>query len=281
MTAEETEERRSDDRLRAITSRNNESFEVKNQHQASDRLRTLNSRATESNEQRERRIHCNALGNQNRIEAETFDARRRLQLEKVRQGTLRASNWLYLKDEALHYDPNLDYPNFPQIVIGSMSSKCTFCGALKFEAEASGLCCSNGKVSLPELPELPEPLKSLMEGNHPKSKEFLSMIRKYNSSFQVTSFGTSLPMLDSTGFMPTFRIQSQVYHKAGSLMSLPNEEAKFLQIYFLGNEETEVKRRCTLIPGATKSLIESLQKMLQKMFSCTKTIITLKNLKWR
>ncbi|GBM78441.1 hypothetical protein AVEN_96776-1 [Araneus ventricosus] len=67
MTAEETEERHSDDRLRAIARRNNESFEVKNQRQASDRLRTLNSRATESNEQRESRIHCNALGNQNRI----------------------------------------------------------------------------------------------------------------------------------------------------------------------------------------------------------------------
>ncbi|GBM36649.1 hypothetical protein AVEN_221925-1 [Araneus ventricosus] len=155
---------------------------VKNQSQASDSLRTLNSRASESNEQRERRIHCNALGNQNRVQAETFDTR--LQLEKWRQGTLRASNWFYLKDEAPHYDPNSDYPNFPQIAIGSMSSKCTICGALKFEAEASRLYCSNGKVSLTELPQLPEPLKSLMEGNHPKSKEFLSMIRKTIAVFR-------------------------------------------------------------------------------------------------
>ncbi|GBN69907.1 hypothetical protein AVEN_50323-1 [Araneus ventricosus] len=114
------------------------------------------------------------------------------------------------------------------------------------------------------LPQLPEPLKSLMEGNHPKSKEFLSRIRKYKRSFQITSFGTSLPMLDSTGFMPTFRIQGQVYHKAGSLISLPNEEAKFLQIYLLGNKEAEAKRRCTLIPVTTKSLIESLQKKLHE-----------------
>ncbi|GBM48506.1 hypothetical protein AVEN_274222-1 [Araneus ventricosus] len=67
MSAEEIEELRSDDQLRAIARRNNESFDVRNQHQASDRLRTLNSRATESNEQRERRIYCNALGNQNQI----------------------------------------------------------------------------------------------------------------------------------------------------------------------------------------------------------------------
>ncbi|GBM09850.1 hypothetical protein AVEN_5598-1 [Araneus ventricosus] len=88
------------------------------------------------------------------------------------------------------------------------------------------------------------------------------MIRKYNSSFQMTSFGTSLPMLDSTVFMPTFRTQGQVYHKP--LMSLHNEEAKFHQIYFPRNEETEAKRRCKLIPGTTKSLIESLQKLLHE-----------------
>ncbi|GBM79449.1 hypothetical protein AVEN_96308-1 [Araneus ventricosus] len=74
-SSEETEQRHFDDRLRASARRNNASFEVKNQRQATDRLRTLNSRATESNEQRERRIHCNALGNQTRIGAETFDAR--------------------------------------------------------------------------------------------------------------------------------------------------------------------------------------------------------------
>ncbi|GBN76613.1 hypothetical protein AVEN_269296-1, partial [Araneus ventricosus] len=67
VTTEETERRRSEDRLRIIARRNNESFEVRNQRQASDRLRTLTSRATESNNQRERRIRCNVLGNQNRI----------------------------------------------------------------------------------------------------------------------------------------------------------------------------------------------------------------------
>ncbi|GBN34124.1 hypothetical protein AVEN_43302-1 [Araneus ventricosus] len=59
----------------------------------------------------------------------------------------------------------------------------------------------------------------------------------------MTSFGTSLCMLDSTVFMPTFRIRGQVYHKPESLMSLPNEDAQFLQKYFLGNEEAEAKRR--------------------------------------
>jgi len=36
--------------------------------------------------------------------------------------------------------------------------KGTFYHALMFEGEISGLCCSGGKVSLTELPKLPEPL---------------------------------------------------------------------------------------------------------------------------
>ena len=56
----------------------------------------------------------------------------------------------------------------------------------------------------------------------------------------------------------------QVYHKVGSLMSLPNAEAKLLQIYFLGDEETEAKRRCSIMPGTNNSLIGSLQRMLHQ-----------------
>ena len=99
---------------------------------------------------------------------------------------------------AFKNDPESDFSNSPAIVIGCMSFKCGLCDALKFEGETPGLCCSGGKISLPELPELPEPLKSLMKGDHPKSKEFLQLIRKYNSSFQMTSFGTTAPMPHST-----------------------------------------------------------------------------------
>ena len=47
-------------------------------------------------------------------------------------------------------------------------------------------------------------------------------------------------------------------------MPLPNEKTKFLQIYFLSDEQTEAQRRCSVIPGTNKSLIESLQKMLHE-----------------
>jgi len=62
--------------------------------------------------------------------------------------------------------------------------------------------------------------------------------------------------------MPTFKIQGQVYHKGGSLLPMQDEDTKFLQIYFLGDEEAEAQRRCSIIPAVNKQLIESLQRML-------------------
>jgi len=64
--------------------------------------------------------------------------------------------------------------------------------------------------------------------------------------------------------MPKFKIQGQVYPKGGSLLPMQNEETKFLQIYFLGDEEAEAQRRFSIIPAVSKQLIESLQQMLHK-----------------
>jgi len=99
-----------------------------------------------------------------------------------------------LKQEAFHYDPSVEYMNYPQVDIGKMDNKCHYCDALKFGGETLGLSCSDGKVKLPNYEELPEPLKSLMNGDHSKSTEFLSLLRKYNSTFQMASFGISVPM---------------------------------------------------------------------------------------
>lgn len=63
----------------------------------------------------------------------------------------------------------------------------------------------------------------------------------------MTSFGASkICDLSSDGrnFETTFKIQGQVYHKIGSLMPMPNEDPKFLQIYFMGSCEERVTTRC-------------------------------------
>ena len=38
-------------------------------------------------------------------------------------------------------------------------------------------------------------------------------------------------------FNSTFKIKGQIYHKVGSLLPMPNESPKFLQIYFMGSED--------------------------------------------
>ncbi|KMQ85421.1 dna helicase, partial [Lasius niger] len=42
------------------------------------------------------------------------------------------------------------------------------------------------------------------------------------------------------GFMPTFKVQGQVYHLVGSLLPASQQEAQFLQIYFVGEDEREM-----------------------------------------
>lgn len=109
------------------------------------------------------------------------------------------------------------------------------------------MCCASGKFVLPLLPTPPEPLKSLLSGISNDSKLFLRKTRKFNSCFQMTSFGASkICDLSSDGrnFETTFKIQGQVYHKIGSLMPMPNEDPKFLQIYFMGSCEERVTTRC-------------------------------------
>ena len=87
-----------------------------------------------------------------------------------------------------------------------------------------GLCCSAGKVLLDPIFPPPEPLKSLLNGEHLLSKTFLNALRSYNSAFQFTSFGANEIVV-----MPTFKIQGQIYHLMGSLPPTQNEVPKFLQ----------------------------------------------------
>ena len=61
---------------------------------------------------------------------------------------------------AFSYDCNYDYVSNHGLSIGDMSVKCEHCGAMKFMAETSGMCCNNGKVVLPLLTPPPETLAS-------------------------------------------------------------------------------------------------------------------------
>lgn len=62
--------------------------------------------------------------------------------------------------------------------------------------------------------------------------------------------------------MPTFKICGQLHHSIGSLLPMDDSSAKFLQIYFVGNEDTEASLRCSYSETDDKVLMKELQAML-------------------
>ena len=153
-----------------------------------------------------------------------------------------------------------------------MAVVCTYCSALKWKGETPGMCCSNGKVNIERLQEPPEPLKTLLGTDTPASKDFHANIRKYNAAFQMTSFGTTGVDCMRTGVMSTFKIQGQAYHQLGSLLPLSGDEAKFLQIYFVGDEEEQTRIRRSHQPGINADTVTSLQRMLHDSNKYVKTL---------
>ncbi|XP_037926298.1 uncharacterized protein LOC119661154 [Hermetia illucens] len=172
----------------------------------------------------------------------TGQRERRLQNDRI--STARSEPTLHadLNLGVFYYDSNIYYSVHPSVVIGKMDEICMYCSALKFKNETPGICCTSGKVKLPELHPPPEPLSTLLSGVTPESKHFLQNIRKYISCFQMTSFGAKNIVRENC--MPTFRVEGEIYHRAGSLLPLPDPDHKLLQIYFMANSDEQIEQRC-------------------------------------
>lgn len=181
---------------------------------------------------------------------------------RYRENTIK-SVWRSKLLSGLAYDPDIDYGTDSSVVLGSMTYKCQWCNALKWKDETPGMCCSAGKVQLEPFKQLPEPLYSLVNDLHPNHVHFLDNIRKYNACFQMTSFGGK--QIKEGGFSPTFKVQGQVYHLIGSILPEPGQDAQFLQIYFVGEDDREANIRCSKFPDLRPNLIKQLQLMLHEV----------------
>jgi hypothetical protein len=126
--------------------------------------------------------------------------------------------WVKKENSDINYDPSISNEDDYIVSIGTMSVVCEHCLELKFKDESKDVCCLQGKVKLEEILPPPEPLHSLLTGDHPKSKKFIYNIYLNNNAFQMTSFKSK--QFVQRGFTPTFKIQRQVYHLAGSLLPL-------------------------------------------------------------
>ncbi|UYV78541.1 hypothetical protein LAZ67_16001942 [Cordylochernes scorpioides] len=138
-----------------------------------------------------------------------------------------SSVWSSMENAGFNY--SVEYFKHPLISLGMMDTTCRFCGALRWKDESSGMCCSNGKVRLPLIDLPAEPLRSLLSGENSDSVHFLRNIRKYNSCFQMASFGAE-NQTHSVTFPTTFSIQGhQVYHRIGSLCHLRTSQVDFFR----------------------------------------------------
>ncbi|XP_066428603.1 uncharacterized protein [Eleutherodactylus coqui] len=64
--------------------------------------------------------------------------------------------------------------------------------------------------------------------------------------------------------MPTFKVQGQIYHLAGSLLPLLHLGHKFLQIYFIGTTDEQVDQRCRVNTSTNREIVAALQNLFEQ-----------------
>jgi len=261
-TLEQSQARLENDRIRNSNRRETETLEQSQARHEDKRVRKSNRRETETLEQSQARLADKRVRESIRRETETLEqSQARLENVRVRTSNRRSNEWLQdLKRAAHNYNPRISYHHHKNVTIGELELICPHCSAYKWKGEPPGMCCSNGKVKLQPLQHPPDPLANLLKGESQMSRHFLDNIRKYNSCFQMTSFGAQKEIREQ-GFMPTFKVQGQIYHRAGSLLPFDGEP-QFLQIYFMGDTAKEVQKRCANFQNVNQSIVLELQDFL-------------------
>lgn len=261
-SAPENEQRLSRNREYISQARARESSSERSQRLASQNVRTTRARARETSAERAHRLsELRQHVCETRDRETSTERSQRLATERQRAATVRARNRNIAQGNrsAFNYDANIDYAQQNTVKIGEMNKTCPKCFANKWSDEPNGMCCAAGKVVLPDIQAPPQPIKDLLLGNHLLSAHFLKNIRKYNTLFQMTSFGAK--EIREGNFMPTFKVEGQVYHLIGSLLPSPGQSPQFLQIYFISDAD-QLSLRSNIAPNLNIDLINDLQTSL-------------------
>ena len=244
--------------------REDETLEAGESRREGNRERSASARRAETPEEKQTRLEVNRQRWASARRAETPE-QKQTRLEAHRQRYAKANkkptvgHW---QGEGFHYNPNTMYASQIEVAIGEMAVECQHCSALKWQREAHGLCCNNGKVDIDRLENTPQELKTLLTDESDDAKHFRKNIQLYNTAFQMTSFGAQV--IRETNYHPSFKIQGQVYHCIGSLLPKDGEQHKFLQVYFMGDSHSEADRRKSIASSTKPTIIHSLQDMLHR-----------------
>ena len=127
--------------------------------------------------------------------------------------------------------------------LGQLTIQCPDCHALHWLAERLhnssalhpkfGMCCIQGKISLPPLHHPPPELALLLISPEREGSRFRSNIRNYNNALAMTSVGRHLDnSLNSAGGGPfSFRLHGELIHRIGSLLPAENQQPLYAQLW--------------------------------------------------
>ena len=130
--------------------------------------------------------------------------------------------------------------------LGSMNVICPNCEAWHFDSEKLtsstrtikkfGLCCLQGKVTLPNLSDPPAQMLHLLR--HVDNAPFREKIRQYNAAFAFTSVGVKFDESVTRSSGPyAFKIHGALYHRTGALVPDQGQDASYAQLYILDPED--------------------------------------------
>ena len=129
-----------------------------------------------------------------------------------------------------------------------------------------GMCCYQGKISLPPLQHPPIELSQLLLSQEQLGKRFREHIRNYNNALAMTSVGRKLDnSLNRQGGGPySFRLHGELIHRVGSLLPPEGQAPVFAQLYIHDNAQQAHEHRsantfnATLDPGTLRELQDML-----------------------
>ncbi|GFR00238.1 hypothetical protein TNCT_675921 [Trichonephila clavata] len=87
----------------------------------------------------------------------------------------------------------------------------------------------------------------------------------------MTSFKSNVVL--NNWWTPTFKVQDQVYRHAGPLHPANAEDSKYLQVYFLGEDEQVQTRLDLLDSPVDRNIVLKLQRMLHQHNSCVRSFV--------
>ncbi|KAF7127851.1 hypothetical protein RHSIM_Rhsim11G0017500 [Rhododendron simsii] len=159
--------------------------------------------------------------------------------------------------------------------LGKMDVLCRFCKALHWMDEnltkssrklpLFGKCCLEGKIRLPFLNRPPPLLQVLYEGNDDQSRSFRHHTRAYSAANAFTSLGATLDARVLGGKGPTsFTIYGELRHRTGSLLSLPEHDAAYAQLYVY-DPDSALAIRNRRNPQLRRDVLQTIQGCLSEV----------------